>query len=52
MSLRRSRFDRRGGVLLDAVLSLALILLGAYALESVGISFGQLLHGALRFFGL
>jgi hypothetical protein len=52
MTLRRSRLNRRGGVLLDAVVSIGLILLGAYALESVGISFGQLLHGALRFFGL
>ncbi|MGC2290003.1 MAG: hypothetical protein WA688_09135 [Thermoplasmata archaeon] len=47
----RFRKYRRAGVLLDAVLSLALILLGAYALESIGITFGQVLHGALRFFG-
>ena len=43
--------NRRGGVLLDAVLSLALLLVGAFILESVGISFTVLLHGAARFFG-
>jgi hypothetical protein len=52
MTVRSFRFGRRGGALLDTVLSLAFILIGAYALESIGISFGQILHGALRFFGL
>jgi hypothetical protein len=51
MKLRSPRKNRRGGVLLDLVLSLALILVGAYALESIGIDFHQLLHGALHFFG-
>lgn len=46
------RLDRRGGILLDAVLSLGLILLAAFALESLGISFHQIAHAALRFFGL
>jgi hypothetical protein len=52
MILRRPRLGQRGGVLLDTVLALALILIGAFALESIGISFGQLVHGAERFFGL
>ncbi len=42
----------RGGVLLDAVLALGLILLAAFALERVGISFGEILHSAFHFFGL
>jgi hypothetical protein len=51
-SVLRHRLNRRGGLLLDAVLSLAFILLGAYALETVGINFHQITHVALRFFGL
>lgn len=53
-SMRTSRFSRqiRGGVLLDAVVVLALILVGAFALESVGISFHELVRGAESFFGL
>jgi len=52
--MRTSRFSRqiRGGVLLDAVVVLALILVGAFALESVGISFHELVRGAESFFGL
>ncbi len=42
---------RRGGVLLDAVLVLGLILVGAWMLQSAGISFHEILHGAARFFG-
>jgi hypothetical protein len=52
MIFRKIRRNRSGGLLLDAVLALALILLGAYALESIGVNFHQLLHGALQFFGL
>jgi hypothetical protein len=48
----RHRLNRRGGLLLDTVLSLAFVLLAAYALESVGINFHQITHVALRFFGL
>lgn len=44
--------SRRGGALLDAVLALGLILLAAYALDSIGISFAEILHGAFRFFGI
>jgi len=51
MALRRRPFNRRGGVLLDTVLSFGLVILGAYALNSMGLTFGELLHGALRFFG-
>lgn len=42
---------RRGGVLLDAVLVLGLVLVGAWLLQSAGISFHEILHGAARFFG-
>jgi hypothetical protein len=41
----------RGGVVLDLVLAVALILVGAYALDRVGLSFGELLLGARHFFG-
>jgi hypothetical protein len=52
MTPRSLRFNRRGGVLLDLVLSLGLVLLAAYALDTLGISFHEILHGALRFFGV
>ena len=51
MRFNRRPFNRRGGVLLDAILALALVLVGAYVLQSVGIGFGELVHGAMRFFG-
>jgi hypothetical protein len=51
-TLHRRRLNQRGGLLLDAVLALAFILMAAYALESVGISFHQLTHAAMRFFGI
>jgi hypothetical protein len=52
MRLSRITRNRRGGVLLDAVLALALLLVGAYLLQSAGLSFHELLHGAARFFGV
>jgi hypothetical protein len=52
MERRTLRTNRRGGVLLDAVLAIALVVLGAFALNAVGISLGDLLHGAAQFFGL
>lgn len=52
MTLRWHRLGRRGGIFLDAVLVLVLVILGAYLLGSIGINFGELFHGALRFFGL
>jgi hypothetical protein len=47
--MRRIR-SQRGGVLLDAVLALGLLLVSAYALNRIGISFPELLAGAHRFF--
>jgi len=44
--------ERRGGALLDGVLSLSLVLLGAFALDRLGISFGEILHGARQFFSV
>jgi hypothetical protein len=49
---RSRRFNGRGGLLLDAVLSLALLLIVAYTLETLGVGFYQISHAALRFFGL
>lgn len=46
------KLDRRGGVALDLIVGLALILLGAFALNRLGISFHAILHGASRFFGI
>lgn len=46
------RMNRRGGVLLDLMVGLALLLLGAFVLDSLGITFREILRGALRFFGL
>jgi hypothetical protein len=48
-SLRRST---RGGVVLDLVIAFGIILLAAFALESLGISFAELLQDAGHFFGL
>jgi hypothetical protein len=42
---------RRGGVLLDAVLVLGIVLIGAWMLQTAGISFHEIVHGAARFFG-
>ena len=52
MALHRSRLNARGGLLLDGVLCIALVLVGAFVLSSVGITLHQLVHGALRFFGI
>jgi len=46
------RRNRNGGALLDLVIGTGLVLLGAFALASVGITFPELLRGASRFFGL
>lgn len=40
----------RGGVLLDAVVAIGLIVLAAFALSRVGIGFHEILNGAWRFF--
>jgi hypothetical protein len=42
---------RRGGVLLDAVLVVGVILIAAFLLNEVGLTFHEILHGAARFFG-
>ena len=36
---------------MDLILGLALVLLGAFALYSLGLTFGQVVHGAEHFFG-
>ena len=46
------RTSRRAGVVLDLVVGAALLILGAFVLASVGLTFQQVLHGALHFFGL
>jgi hypothetical protein len=47
MRLHRSR---RGGVLLDAVMVIGLLLLGAFALSHLGITFSEVVRGARQFF--
>jgi hypothetical protein len=44
--------NRRGGVLLDIVLIVALVLLGAFALDLLGITFQGIVTGAEHFFGV
>ncbi len=44
------RMNRSGGVVLDLVLSTGLVLMGAFALNALGISFGELVRGASQFF--
>ena len=46
------RLDRRGGALLDLFVGSALVLVGAFALASLGITLPEILRGASRFFGL
>jgi hypothetical protein len=52
---RTRRFRRlhscRGGVLLDAVLAVLILGLAAFALNSLGISFHQIVHGIAHFVG-
>jgi hypothetical protein len=49
---RGLRTSRRGGLLLDVVLVFGVILVGAFLLYGVGLTFHMLLHGAERFFGV
>jgi hypothetical protein len=44
--------NERGGVLLDLVLAAAFVLVGAFLLSQVGITFHAILHGAAHFFGV
>jgi hypothetical protein len=46
------RMNERGGVLLDLVLAAAFVLVGAFLLSQVGITFHAILHGAAHFFGV
>jgi hypothetical protein len=48
---RKRAMGRQGDVLLDLVLVVALVLLGAFALDLLGITFWDVLHGAAHFFG-
>ena len=41
----------RAGVLLDLVLVVGLVLLGAFVLDLLGVSFADILQGAEHFFG-
>ncbi len=50
--LKKRAMGRRGGVLLDLVLVITLVLLGAYALDLLGITFSDILNGAAHFFGI
>ena len=51
MRRTRLRQDHRGGVVLDLIVGSALVLFGAFALASFGLSLPEILHGAGRFFG-
>jgi hypothetical protein len=44
--------SRRAGVVLDVVVAVGLIVIGAFVLEAVGVSWADLVHGVERFFGL
>jgi hypothetical protein len=52
MAFAVRRFNQRGGVVLDIVLAVGLILLGAFVLYSLGITLGEILSGAAHFFGV
>jgi hypothetical protein len=52
MSHRFRLRSTRAGVVLDLVVAVGLILIGAFVLEAVGITWADLLSGAARFFGL
>jgi hypothetical protein len=52
MWLRKHKLGPRGGVLLDFVLVVALVLLGAFALDYLGVTFSEIVRGAAHFFGL
>jgi hypothetical protein len=49
---RQLRAERGGGAILDVILGFGVILVGAYLLYQVGLTFHALLFGAERFFGL
>jgi hypothetical protein len=41
----------RGGVILDVVVALGLLVLAAFALSHIGITLPDLIHGVQRFLG-
>jgi hypothetical protein len=52
IALRGLTRNRRGGVVLDLVVAFGVILVGAFFLYHVGLTFHALLHSAERFFGV
>lgn len=52
MGLRGLRHSVRGGVVLDLFIAFGLIVLMAFVLVSLGISFHELMRGVERFFGV
>ncbi len=52
MRAHRWHAHRRGGVVLDLILGVGLVLVGAFALGLLGLNFGEILEGAKRFFGV
>jgi hypothetical protein len=46
------RLNRRGGVVLDLIVGVALLALAAFVLASFGLTFHEILRGARHFFGL
>jgi hypothetical protein len=52
MTFRRSLHSPRGGALLDGIVGLSLVLLGAFALDRMGLTFGEILSGARQFFSV
>lgn len=49
---RRSFRNSRAGALLDGIVGLSIVVLGAYALDRLGLSFVEIVHGASHFFGV
>jgi hypothetical protein len=49
---RSLRTNESGGILLDMVLAVGLILLTAFVLAMFGVTFAEVLQGARQFFGV
>jgi hypothetical protein len=47
---RRLRSSQRAGVVLDLIVGSGIVLVGAFLLYHVGLTFHEILHGAERFF--
>jgi hypothetical protein len=47
--LRRSG---HGGAVLDSIVGLGIVLIGAFLLYHLGLTFQEILHGAAGFFGI